>query len=284
MWSPPGTTMARRWADDDNVTHPPSLWQEQARSVADCESDTIGACLGFGFPVLLVGPLAVTAAVWLVLRAAGVAPALWAAVLGAVATTGAVLLQQAWYPRWTPPPVWLAVLLAVAGFAAGVAVALPPIVRAGLALALLAPAGRVPASRQEARRTGDQEAFARLGLPLPVPQVPGYDIASARADRVDRVLPVTVTRERRWISVHVIDLPDDFAPPRHCRPAVADIVLRRQRDQPLAAPGCRQVGPDHWTCAESGGEVHLVRCDDAFVLVSPAPTCRQRMWRRPLRH
>ncbi|MFI7574677.1 hypothetical protein [Micromonospora sp. NPDC049497] len=249
-----------------------ALWQERARAVAACESDTIGACLGFGFPVLLAGPLLVTAAVWLALRATGVGPAPWAAALGALATAGGVLLQQAAHPRWTPPPVWQAVVLAVIGFALGVAVvtvALPPAVRVGLVVALLAPLAVFPLLRQETRRTGDREAFAELGLPLLVPQVPGYDIASAHADRADRVLSVTATRGRRWISVYVVDLPDDFAPPGRCGLAVADIVLRRQRNQPPASPGCRQVGPDHWTRVEPVGEVHLVRRGDALVLVSP---------------
>ncbi|MBQ1018860.1 hypothetical protein KBX71_13440 [Micromonospora sp. D93] len=248
-----------------------ALWQQQVRFVADCESETIGACLGFGFPILLVGPLVTTAAVWLVLRAVGVASPTWAAALGATATGGAALLQQAGHPGWTPPPVWMAVLLAAAGFAAGVAVvtvAMPAVIRVGLAMVLLAPFAAFPLLRRQTDRSVDQEAFTKLGLPLLIPQVPSYQIAEARADQDRRLLSVTMTHGRSWISVQVTDLPDGFAPPDRCGPTVADVAARRPGQVLAAAPGCRQVGPDHWTRIEPVGEVHLVRRSETVVLLS----------------
>ncbi|GIJ19516.1 hypothetical protein [Micromonospora lutea] len=254
-----------------------ALWQQQARSVADCESDTIGGCLDLGFPTLLVGPLVVMVAVWLTLRTFGVEPARWATLVGALASGGLILLEQARHPRWTLPPVWLVVVLAMIGFAVGVFVVtatLPPVVRVALVLVLLAPLAAFPTLRQQARRVDDREAFAGLGLPLLVPRVPGYELGPALAYPADRVLLMTLVRERGWISVYVTDVPDDFAPPRQCGPVVSDILPSGPGGPASTASGCRRVDGDHWIRTESGREVHVVRRDGALVTISPGPDVR----------
>lgn len=247
------------------------LWQAQRRYQADCVPETIASCLNLGLFVLPFGPLAVTVAVWLTLWVAGVKWAGLSALLGAVIAAGGVLLEQGMHTRWTPPAVWLAMVLGAVGFAAGVLVVtakLSPLVRVGLALVLLAPLAVFPALRKETRRVSDEKAFASLRIPLLVPQVPGYAIGWAAAFPEDDSLGMTLVREKYLISVFVIDLPDDFAPPRHCGPLVAELVLERPPDPPLET-GCQQLGPDRWTRVESSGEVHLVRREGTLVLVSP---------------
>ncbi|MEU4570702.1 hypothetical protein [Micromonospora sp. NPDC023956] len=249
-----------------------ALWRDQADTHANCVPDTIGACFGYPVPILIVGPAVVPAVVWLALRATDARRALPAAVLGALTTAGAVLLQQATEPRWLPPSPWLAALLAAVGFGVGTLVVTarwPVPLQVGLALLLLAPLAAFEPLRRETRRDDRSAAFARVGLPLLVPTVPGYRVGFADADLSDRVLSVTLTRQRQWISVHVLPLPADFAPPQRCGPTTAAVVLRRESPQPSTPLPCRQVGPDHWTRAEAGGEVHLVRRGDALVLVSP---------------
>ncbi len=248
------------------------LWEEQRRYQADCVPETIGSCLNLGFFLLPFGPLAVTVAVWLTLWVSGVRWAALSALLGAVIAAGGVLLEQGMHTRWTPPAVWLAMVLGAVGFAAGVLVVtarLSPLIRVGLALVLLAPLAVFPALRKETRRDSDEKAFASLEIPLLVPQVPGYAIGWAAAFPEDDRLRITLVREKQRIYVSVIDLPDDFAPPQHCGPLVAEIVLERPPDPPLET-GCRQLGPDHWARVERDDEVHLVRREGALVLVDPS--------------
>lgn len=249
------------------LTH---LWQAQRRYQAECVPETIGSCLNLGLFVLPFGPLAVTVAVWLTLWVSGVRWAGLSALLGAVIAAGGVLLEQGMHTRWTPPAVWLAMVLGAVGFAAGVLVVtarLSPLVRVGLALVLLAPLAVFPALRKETRRDSDEKAFASLEIPLLVPQVPGYAIGWAAAFPEDDRLRMTLVREKHLISVFVIDLPDDFAPPQHCGPLVAEL-MGRPPDPPLET-GCRQLGRDHWARVERDDEVHLVRREGALVLVDP---------------
>ncbi|MET7468479.1 hypothetical protein ACFYON_13060 [Micromonospora sp. NPDC005686] len=246
-----------------------ALWRHEADVVAGCESDTIGGCLSPGVPILLVGPLLVTAAVWFALRATGAEPAGWGAGLGALATVGGVLLQQAVDSGGTPTSPGLAFLLGVVGFGAGaavVAVPVPPALRVVLVLVLLAPMAAFPAVRREAGRAHDRRTFAESGLALVVPRAPGYDVTAARADPDRRLLWVTVTRSDHSIYMSLIDLPADFAPPARCGPAVADVGSAGRAG---SAPGCRQVGPDHWTRSEPVGQVHLVRRGETLVLLEP---------------
>lgn len=247
------------------------LWEEQRRYQADCVPETIGSCLNLGFFLLPFGPLAVTVAVWLTLWVSGVRWAGLSALLGAVIAAGGVLLEQGMHTRWTPPAVWLAMVLGAVGFAAGVLVVtarLSPLIRVGLALVLLAPLAVFPALRKETRRDSDEKAFASLEIPLLVPQVPGYAIGWAAAFPEDDRLRITLVREKHLIYVSVIDLPDDFAPPQHCGPLVAEL-MGRPPDPPLET-GCRQLGPDHWARVERDDEVHLVRREGALVLVDPS--------------
>ncbi|MEU4777632.1 hypothetical protein [Micromonospora sp. NPDC023633] len=248
-----------------------ALWHEQVRFQKSCESDTIGACLGFAFPALVVGPVVVVAAVWLLLRATEVGRPAPAALLGAAFTGGALRLALAARPFSVPPPVWLVVLLAVAGFAAGVAVVvarLPLVGRGVLALVLLLPWFVAPLVGKESRRDALREGFAQVGLPLVVPQVEGYQVTSARAFVDRRLLSITMDRGGGWVSVYVVPLPADFAPPGSCGPTRADISRRAGREPSVPQP-CRAVGADHWVRTEEGEEVHLVRREGGLVLLSP---------------
>jgi hypothetical protein len=250
-----------------------AIAQEQARFVANCVSDTIGVCLGYRYPVLVVGPLVVTVVVWLALRAVGERDrALPAALLGACATAGGLLMDQATHTRWIPPSVWFAVVVAAVGFGAGAAVAtarLPMAVRIGLVLVLLAPLGAFAPLRKQTRHAALRANLERVDLPLFVSRVEGYRVGTARADVTDRVVSVSMVMGPRWVSLHVIPLPADFTPPLRCGPTAADIVLRRKRGHQRSSLPCRPVGTDHWIRDEAGGEVHLVRRGDALVLVSP---------------
>ncbi|WP_052503635.1 hypothetical protein [Micromonospora haikouensis] len=250
-----------------------ALWHEQVRFQRSCKTDTIGACLGFAFPALIVGPVVVTAIGWLLLRATRAARPLPAALLGAVASGGGALVAQAFRPFSGPLPVWLAVLLGTVGFAAGVAAmeARHRVVRVGLALALLLPWAAAPALREPGRRYALRDGFAHLGLPLVVPQVEGYQVANAHAFGQERVLSVRIERGEDSIMVRVVPLPADFAPPVSCGPAMAgSSVSDDERGAPAPQP-CRVAGHEHWVRAESSGDVHLVRRGEALVLLRPGP-------------
>ncbi|WP_229399841.1 hypothetical protein [Micromonospora okii] len=250
-----------------------ALWHEEVRFQRSCESDSFGACLSFALPVLFCGPVVLTAIVWLLLRATRVGRPLPAALLGAAASGGGALVTQAVRPFSGPMPVWLAVLLAVVGFAAGVAAmaASHPVVRAGLALTLLLPWAAAPALREPGRRYALRDGFAQVGLPLVVPQVEGYRVANARAFVERRVLSVRLERGEDSISVRVVPLPADFAPPARCGPAMADIsVTDDDHGTPPPQP-CRAAGHDHWVRAGQGEEVHLVRRGGAIVFLRSGP-------------
>ncbi|MEU6078871.1 hypothetical protein [Micromonospora sp. NPDC047074] len=245
------------------------LWHEVVRFQNSCEADTIGACLGFAFPALVVGPVVVTAAVWLLLRLTEVERPLPAALLGAAATASALRLALATRPFSGPPPVWLVVLLAVAGFAAGVAVMAARLflVRTVLALVLLLPWFVSPLVSQESRRDALRDGFAQVGLPLVVPQVEGFQVSYARAFVNRRLLTVTMARGEGWLSVIVVPLPAGFAPPESCGPTMAD-ASRLDGPRTSTPQPCRAVGADHWVRTEEEEDVHLVRHGGGLVLLS----------------
>ncbi|MGC4804481.1 hypothetical protein [Micromonospora sp. DT233] len=118
-----------------------SMWRAEIRYASGCEVTNFGDCISLRVPALLVGPLLVTALVWLAVRLVGDDRALPAALLGGFLTIDAALLHQGLQPRWTPPPEWLAAILGAAGFAAGVLLAvrrMPLVVQVGAAALLLA--------------------------------------------------------------------------------------------------------------------------------------------------
>ncbi|SCL36278.1 hypothetical protein GA0074692_4309 [Micromonospora pallida] len=260
-------------------------WQSQARAVADCESETFGACLGqalLGGPLLLVGVSVAAAAVWLAQRVMGTAHPEWGTVLGTAATTGALLLWEAGHPRWVPPPSDLAALLAGVGVAIGVtvvAVPLPRLLRAALAVALAVPFAVYPNLSRETRRADLADRLDRAGLPLLVSRAEGFAVKTAWANPGRRFVVVTVGRKTdprtdgtsrdRDVTIRVVPVPADFAPPARCGPTVAELRVPDRAPTPPLDPSCRPVGPDHWTRTEADVEVHLLRRGDALVLVQP---------------
>ncbi|MFF0819575.1 MULTISPECIES: hypothetical protein [Micromonospora] len=250
-----------------------SLWHTEALLVASCEPETIGSCFSWRLPTIFVGPLVVTALVWLALRATGADRALPAALLGAIATAGAVGLYEAFQPRWTPPPGWLAACLGAAGFAVGVllgVVRLPMAVQAGAAaVLLLVPTAAFPLLHKATRRAERAQAFAQLGVPLMVAEVDGYRVTAALTDRSDRRLSVWMAKGESSLSIVVVPLPGGFSPPAHCGPTIDDLYGDRPAGGPPAVLSCRAVGPDHWVRTEREDQVHLVRRNDALVYVDP---------------
>ncbi|MEV0328424.1 hypothetical protein AB0H63_18550 [Micromonospora echinospora] len=259
-------------------------WQSEARFMATCEPTFIGDCLRWGLLLLLVGVFLVIAAVWLAQRVMGTANPEWGTVLGTAATTGALLLWEAGHPRWVPPPSDLAALLAGVGVAVGVAVVaapLPRVLRVVFAVALAVPFAVYPTLSRETRRVDLADRLGRAGVPLLVSRAGGFEVASAGADPERRFVRVTMGRKvdprtdvtsgdrGRNVSILVVPVPADFAPPARCGPTAAE---RSAPDRAPAAPAdlsCRPVGPDHWTRTEAGDEVHLLRRGDALVLVQP---------------
>ncbi|TDC64450.1 hypothetical protein E1258_08195 [Micromonospora sp. KC207] len=250
-----------------------SLWRTEALLVASCEPETIGACFSWRLPTIFVGPLIVTALVWLALRVTGADRALPAALLGAIATTDAVLLYEAFQPRWTPPPAWLAAALGAVGFAVGVllgAVRLPMAVQAGAAVVLLlVPIAVFPLLHKATRRAERAQAFSRLGVPLMVAEVDGYRVTAALTDRSDRRLSVWMSKGESSLSIVVVPLPEGFAPPAHCGPTTDDLYRDQPAGDQAAVRSCRPVGPDHWVRTEREDQVHLIRRNDALVYVDP---------------
>jgi hypothetical protein len=250
-----------------------SVWRAELRFQAGCEPATIGDCVSWRLPALLVGPLVVTALVWLALRLTGTAGAAPAALLGAVVSADAVLLWEATQARWTPPAGGSAALLGGAGFAAGALLAvarLPVAVRVSAAVLLLAvPVVVVPVLHQASRQAGREEDFARLGLPLPVARVAGYRVVAAHPNQRDRLLTVTLRNDSHWITLLVIPVPAGFAPPAHCGPTTGDLDHHRFTVDPAGAPSCQPVGPEHWLRIEGTDRVHLLRWGGALVLVDP---------------
>lgn len=248
-----------------------SLWQSEVHAQADCVPNNVGGCLGWGIPVLLIGPYAAVAVIWATLRALAVDRPLLSALFGALATASGTLLYEAGHPRWVPPPVWLAVLLGAVGFAVGTAIGggrtrLLQVVLAGV---LAVPLAAFPLLRQETRSDVREDGFARLGLPLLVPQVEGYQVVFARAELRDPMLAVTVMKGDRRISISVLPLPADFAPPQRCGPTVAEVSVRDIVTAPTRTNGpCQWVESEHWVRVENDQRVHLLRRDGAFVQVS----------------
>ncbi|MER5700690.1 hypothetical protein ABT023_01840 [Micromonospora sp. NPDC002296] len=249
-----------------------SLWRTEALLFASCEPETIGDCLTWRLPMLLVGPLVVTALVWLALWVFGADRAVPSALLGAIVTADALLLYEAFQPRWTPPSVWPAAALGAVGFGAGVllgTVRLPLAAQVGVAaVLLLAPYGFFPVLHQTTRRADREEAFSQLGLPLLVPQVDGYRVVTAHVDRGDRKLSVSMSGGEFWFTIIVVPVPEGFAPPTHCGPTTDDLDRDQPADPATTLP-CRPVGPDHWVRVERDDQVHLIRRNDALVYVDP---------------
>ncbi|MFI6821893.1 hypothetical protein ACIBJE_13200 [Micromonospora sp. NPDC050187] len=257
-------------------------WQNEARALAACKPASL-SCLSLGYPLLFVGVFVAVAAVWLAQRVMGTAEPEWGTLAGLAATTGALLLWEAGQPRWVPPPTDLAALLAGAGVAVGVAVVaapLPRVLRVVFVVALAVPFAVYPTLSRETRRADLADRLDRVGLPLLVPRADGFAVDSARADPGRRFVHVTVDRKAdprtdltsedrgRTVSILVTPVPADFAPPARCGPAAADLPVPDGAPAPSTDP-CRPVGPDHWTRTEAGDEVHLLRRNDALVLVQP---------------
>ncbi|WP_405113862.1 hypothetical protein OG559_07860 [Micromonospora sp. NBC_01405] len=250
-----------------------SLWRTEALLFAGCEPETIGDCLTWRLPVLLVGPLVVTALVWLALWVSGVDRAVPSALLGAIVTADALLFYEAFQPRWTPPSAGLAAVFGAVGFAGGVLLGvrrLPVAVQVVAAVALLlAPYGFFPVLHGTARRANLEEEFSQLGLPLLVTRVDGYQVVAAHANRGDRRLSVSMHRGELWFTIVVVPVPTGFAPPTHCGPTTDELDRDQPTTDPASAPPCRPVGPDHWVRVERDDPVHLVRRNEVLVYVDP---------------
>ncbi|TYC00602.1 hypothetical protein FXF53_13160 [Micromonospora sp. WP24] len=248
------------------------LWRAELTFQAGCRPETIGACLSWRIPVLLLGPVVVAVGSWLVLRAAGAARPLLATSLGVLATAGVTLLHQAGRSGWNPPSVPLAALFAAFGFTVGVVVAglrMPVALRAALAVLLAVPVALFPTIKESGTRDGRVEKFARLGLPLLVPEVGAYRVVAARADPAGGQLSLVLADGPRRLSVDTIRVPADFAPPQRCGPSAVEVSLRGSVSLPPSNGPCQRFAADHWLRTENGHPVHLLRRGDALVLVSP---------------
>lgn len=248
------------------------VWQPEAQYLSDCQPQFLGDCLRWRLLWLPVVPLLVIAAVWLALRLLRVPRPWLAALLGAVGATGAILLYEAGQPRLGPLPSGAAAGLAAAGCAVGCLVGtlgMRAVVRVGLVVVLLVPFAVFPTLRKVTRRAELRADLGRIGLPLLVPSVEGYQVDYAGANLADGVLAVTVANDRRWISSYTIRVPEGFAPPQRCGPTVSDVFSWHRDRQSREHVPCQEVAPGHWVRTERDVEVHLVRYGDALVLVGP---------------